>query len=134
MGRIERGAITPLTRTDVPASLLAVLKKGMAVLPPIARVGGGVRPRASAGRARAELCPTTIEVPNLVVPEPERDAGSSEDETRARGHHNHCGPDGGTPAADAANVRSYPGNRGPRPRSRRHGRSRSRRQPARVRC
>src|SRR4051794_11105057 len=30
IGRIERGALTPMARTDVPTSLIAVLRKGMA--------------------------------------------------------------------------------------------------------
>ncbi len=86
MGRIERGAITPMKRDDVPRSLLVVLKKAMAVLP-ANRYPSAVEFARALQRVELELsyAPTTIEVPNLVVPEPERDAGSSEDETRARG-------------------------------------------------
>ena len=86
MGRIERGAITPLTRTDVPASLLAILKKGMAVKAS-ARYDSAVDFARALQRVELELNyqPTPIDVPNLVVPAPEAPAGPAEDETRARG-------------------------------------------------
>jgi serine/threonine protein kinase len=86
MGRIERGAITPMKREDVPRSLLVVLKKAMAVSP-ANRYPSAIEFARALQRVELELsyAPTNIEVPNLVVPEPERDAGSGEDETRARG-------------------------------------------------
>ena len=86
MGRIERGAITPMKRDDVPRSLLVVLKKAMAILP-ANRYPSAVEFARALQRVELELsyAPTNIEVPNLIVPEPERDAGSGEDETRARG-------------------------------------------------
>ncbi len=86
MGRIERGAITPLNRTDVPASLLAALKKGMAVKPS-ARFDTAVDFGRALQRVELELNyqPTAIDVPNLVIPAPMAPAGPAEDETRARG-------------------------------------------------
>ncbi len=87
MSRIERGAITPLTRDDVPAALVAVLKKGMAV-----KVSDRYDSAVDFGRAlqrvelELKLQPTAIDVPNLVVPAPEApSAGPDDDATRARG-------------------------------------------------
>ena len=86
MGRIERGAITPLDRTDVPASLLAVLKKAMATKA-ADRYDTAVDFARALQRVELELNyqPTAIDVPNLVVPAPEAPVGPAEDETRARG-------------------------------------------------
>ncbi len=69
MGRIERGDITPMDRTDVPASLLAVLRKGMAVSR-AERFASAVDFARALQRVEMELnyAPTTIDVPNLVVP------------------------------------------------------------------
>ena len=86
MTRIERGAITPMDRTDVPSSLLAVLRKGMATNRD-QRFASAVDFARALQRVELELsyAPTPIEVANLVVPEPEaRPAGGHEDETRAR--------------------------------------------------
>jgi len=86
MTRIERGAITPMDRTDVPSSLLAVLRKGMATQRE-QRFASAVDFARALQRVELELsyAPTPIEVANLVVPEPEaRPAGGQEDETRAR--------------------------------------------------
>ncbi|MBH0129520.1 serine/threonine-protein kinase [Salinibacterium sp. NK8237] len=88
IGRIERGLITPLTRDDVPASLLAVLRKGMA-----SRRDDRFATALDFARAlqRVELelgyAPTTVDVPNLAVDQVTHsgtDAGD-DDATRARG-------------------------------------------------
>lgn len=88
MGRIERGAITPMDRDDVPPALLAVLRKGMAV-------DRTLRYSSAVDFARAlqaiELSlsypPTQIDVPNLSqIEAPPRPAGDDlADATRARG-------------------------------------------------
>lgn len=85
MGRIERGQVTPLTRTDVPASLLAVLRKGMAVSRDD-RFSSAVEFARALQRVEIELnyAPTAIDVPNLVVPEEPIDRSADEDATRAR--------------------------------------------------
>ncbi|GAA1832954.1 serine/threonine-protein kinase [Agromyces salentinus] len=84
IGRIERGTITPMQREDVPRSLTAVLAKGMAVRRED-RYPSAVEFARALQRVELELgyATTTIEVPNLVVAEPQ----PSEDEagaTRAR--------------------------------------------------
>ncbi|MDT5011392.1 MAG: hypothetical protein QOH57_3009, partial [Mycobacterium sp.] len=88
MGRIERGAITPMDRNDVPPALLAVLRKGMAV-------DRTQRYSTAVDFARAlqaielslSYTPTQIDVPNLAqVDVPVRPAGDDHaDATRARG-------------------------------------------------
>lgn len=85
MGRIERGDITPLTRTDVPASMLAVLRKGMAV-DRADRFASAVDFARALQRVEIELdyAPTTIDVPNLVVPDVAIDRTTDDDATRAR--------------------------------------------------
>ena len=85
MGRIERGQITPLSRTDVPASLLAVLQKGMAV-DRHDRFTSAVDFARALQRIEIELnyAPTAIDVPNLIVPEEPIDRTSDDDATRAR--------------------------------------------------
>lgn len=85
MGRIERGSITPLTRTDVPASLLAVLRKGMSV-ERADRFASAVDFARALQRVEIELeyAPTTIDVPNLVVPDAAIDRSTDDDATRAR--------------------------------------------------
>ncbi|UOQ88812.1 serine/threonine protein kinase [Agromyces endophyticus] len=85
MGRIERGAITPIGRPDVPASLVAVLAKGMAVHR-ADRYPSAVEFARALQRVELELgyAATTIEVPNLGA---ERDAAPADDgadATRAR--------------------------------------------------
>ncbi|QAV69892.1 serine/threonine protein kinase [Salinibacterium sp. UTAS2018] len=88
MGRIERGLITPLTRTDVPASLLAVLRKGMASRRED-RFASALDLARALQRVELELgyAPTTVDVPNLAVDDVARTANDSgdEDATRARG-------------------------------------------------
>lgn len=84
IGRIERGAITPIDRADVPRSLASVLAKGMA-----ARRGDRYPSAIEFARAlqRVELelgyAATTIEVPNLASA---REAATDDDSdaTRAR--------------------------------------------------
>ncbi|ANJ26697.1 serine/threonine-protein kinase [Agromyces aureus] len=84
IGRIERGAITPMDRTDVPRSLLAVLAKGMATSRDD-RYPSAVEFARALQRVELELgySATTIEVPNLAVVE-ERDTVDDADATRAR--------------------------------------------------
>ncbi|SDH29494.1 Serine/threonine protein kinase [Leifsonia sp. 98AMF] len=87
MGRIERGMITPLDRPDVPASLAAVLRRGMATRRED-RYQTAVDFARALQRVELELglAPTSIDVPNLSVgdarPGPSADGG--EQETRAR--------------------------------------------------
>ena len=86
IGRIERGAVTPMARDDVPRSLLAVLSKGMAS-DRTDRFATAVDFARALQRVELELgyAPTTIEVPNLHIAAPTRDEqGDADDETRAR--------------------------------------------------
>lgn len=86
IGRIERGAITPMQRTDIPASLLAVLQKGMAVSR-TDRYASAIELARALQRIELELgyAPTGIEVPNLhIASERPDETPGSEDETRAR--------------------------------------------------
>lgn len=86
IGRIERGAITPLQRTDLPTSLVAVLHKGMAT-DRADRFATAVDFARALQRVELELgyAPTTIDVPNLLVQAPEREGEpDGEDETRVR--------------------------------------------------
>ena len=84
IGRIERGAITPIGRDDVPRSLIAVLQKGMASRR-ADRFATAVDFARALQRVELELgySPTTIEVPNLAVAD-ERPAAGGDDETRVR--------------------------------------------------
>jgi hypothetical protein len=87
IGRIERGIITPLTRDDVPASLVAVLRKGMASRRED-RFATALDLARALQRVELELgyAPTTVDVPNLAVDEaPRDDADDDGDATRARG-------------------------------------------------
>lgn len=88
MGRIERGAITPMDRDDVPPALLAVLRKGMAI-DRTQRYATAVEfARALQGiELSLSYAPTQIDVPNLShVEAPVRPAGEDvADRTRARG-------------------------------------------------
>ncbi len=86
IGRIERGAITPMARDDVPTSLTAVLRKGMA-LRREDRFATAVDFARALQRVELELgyAPTTIDVPNILVDAPERgDEADDADATRAR--------------------------------------------------
>jgi serine/threonine protein kinase len=88
MGRIERGAITPMDRDDVPPALLAVLRKGMAV-DRTQRYANAVDFARALQAIELSLSypPTQIDVPNLSqVEAPPRPAGDDHaDATRARG-------------------------------------------------
>lgn len=86
IGRIERGAITPMARDDIPRSLLAVLQKGMATNRDD-RFATAVDFARALQRVELELgyAPTTIDVPNLLIDAPSRDGQADDaDETRAR--------------------------------------------------
>ena len=86
IGRIERGAITPMSRDDVPPTLLAVLQKGMAT-DRRDRFQTAVDFARALQRVEMEVGynPTSIEVSNLDIAAPDRglDEGG-EDETRMR--------------------------------------------------
>ena len=88
IGRIERGAITPMDRSDVPRSLTAVLAKGMATRRDD-RYPSAVEFARALQRVELELgyAPTSIEVPNLAserVESSEGAVGDDADATRAR--------------------------------------------------
>lgn len=84
IGRIERGMITPIDRDDLPPSLVAVLRKGMATKRDD-RFATAVDFARALQRVELELGfpPTSIDVPNLRVLD-ETPPSSGEDETRAR--------------------------------------------------
>lgn len=84
MGRIERGAITPIYRTDVPRSLTAVLAKGMAKRRDD-RFPSAIEFARALQRIELELgyAATSIEVPNLTS-SPEAPYDDAADATRAR--------------------------------------------------
>ncbi|WP_085370326.1 serine/threonine-protein kinase [Leifsonia sp. NCR5] len=84
IGRIERGMITPIDRDDLPPSLVAVLRKGMATKRDD-RFATAVDFARALQRVELELgfAPTSIDVPNLRVLD-ESPPASGEDETRAR--------------------------------------------------
>ncbi|MEO7123254.1 MAG: protein kinase [Lacisediminihabitans sp.] len=87
IGRIERGAISPMERTDLPPSLIPVLQKGMAS-DRSDRFQTAVDFARALQRVELELgySPTTIDVPNLTADVPRRDdQDDSADATRARG-------------------------------------------------
>lgn len=88
MGRIERGAITPMARDDVPPALLAVLRKGMAV-DRTQRYANAVDFARALQAIELSLSypPTQIDVPNLSqVEAPARPVEDDHaDATRARG-------------------------------------------------
>lgn len=87
IGRIERGIITPLTRGDVPASLVAVLRKGMASRRED-RFATALDFARALQRVELELgyAPTTVDVPNLSIDDtPRANAEDDADATRARG-------------------------------------------------
>lgn len=87
IGRIERGVITPMTRTDLPPSMIPVLRKGMSS-DRNDRYASAVEFARALQRVELELgyTPTTIDVPNLVVDAPRRrEEEDAADATRARG-------------------------------------------------
>lgn len=86
IGRIERGAVTAMARDDIPVSLTAVLRKGMAS-DRNARFATAVDFARALQRVELELgyAPTTIDVPNLHIAAPRRDSETDDaDATRAR--------------------------------------------------
>jgi serine/threonine protein kinase len=86
IGRIERGAITPMERTDIPRSLIAVLQKGMATERED-RFASALDFGRALQRVEMELgyARTELEVPNLHLETPERPADTGgDDETRVR--------------------------------------------------
>ena len=86
IGRIERGAITPMSRDDIPRSLTAVLQKGMAS-DRNDRFATAVDFARALQRVELELgyTPTAIDVPNLLIEAPHRDGEADDDDaTRAR--------------------------------------------------
>lgn len=85
ISRIERGTITPMDRTDVPASFLAALQKGMAASRND-RYATAVDFARALQRVELELgySPTGIEVPNLTIEAERPDDTGGEDETRLR--------------------------------------------------
>ena len=86
IGRIERGAITPMARDDIPRSLTAVLQKGMAS-DRDDRFATAVDFARALQRVELELgyTPTAIDVPNLLVEAPLRGGDADDDDaTRAR--------------------------------------------------
>ena len=86
IGRIERGAITPMERTDLPPSLVAVLRKGMSTLRED-RFASALEFGRALQRIEMELgyARTEIEVPNMYFEAPERGPeGDDADETRVR--------------------------------------------------
>jgi hypothetical protein len=86
IGRIERGAITAIDRDDIPASLKAVLQKGMAThrsdrYPSAAEFARALQ------RIELELgySPTDLNIPNLVIKSERADATAGDPgETRVR--------------------------------------------------
>ena len=88
IGRIERGTITPITREDIPRSLVAILSKGMSVSADD-RFATAVDFARALQRVEMELsyAPTAIDVPNLTILERVHDADAAEsgDATRIRG-------------------------------------------------
>jgi serine/threonine protein kinase len=85
IGRIERGAITPIDRDDLPRSLVAVLQKAMSprrsdrypTAVDFARALQGVE-------LELGYTPTTIEVPNLAIHADDARGAQDENETRLR--------------------------------------------------
>ncbi|MGN6327269.1 serine/threonine-protein kinase [Pseudolysinimonas sp.] len=88
IGRIERGAITPMDRDDVPASLIAVLTRGMAVRR-ADRYQSAVDFARALQRVELELgyAPTGIELPSAGGSDDDEPAPPSDDapETRLGG-------------------------------------------------
>ncbi|MFD4420333.1 serine/threonine-protein kinase [Agromyces sp. NPDC058484] len=84
IGRIERGAITPIDRPDVPRTLSSVLAKGLATRRDD-RYPTAVEFARALQRVELELgyAPTSIEVPNLAIERSGSDDDGA-DATRAR--------------------------------------------------
>ncbi|MEO8527627.1 MAG: protein kinase [Pseudolysinimonas sp.] len=86
VSRILRGDITPLSRTDVPSSLVAVLRKAMSV-DRRHRFDDVVQFARALQRVEIELgyAETPIEAPNLDAPRSRPAVADDGDRTRARG-------------------------------------------------
>lgn len=107
IGRIERGAITPIDRDDVPQSLQSVLRRGMAVRRE-QRYASAVEFARALQRIELELgyAATAIEVPTQLLAEQSADAAPAEDgadATRARVASIQAQP--AAPDADATRAR-----------------------------
>ncbi len=132
IGRIERGMVSPIGRPDLPDSLVAVLRKGMA-LRPVDRYATALEFARALQRVERELgyAPTPIEVPRIAgldsptaegqdlgsgaPPSPGTAGVPSADETRVRGVATIIAqPESSSPAArvggadaDATRVRDF---------------------------
>jgi eukaryotic-like serine/threonine-protein kinase len=87
IGRIERGAVTPMPRSDIPRTLTAVLAKGMAT-DRTERFSTVIEFGRALQRVEMELgfAPTPLDVPNLTIDEEDRaESDPDVEETRARG-------------------------------------------------
>jgi hypothetical protein len=87
IGRIERGSVTPIDRTDMPRSLTAILAKGMSVQAEN-RFATAIDFARALQRVEMELsyAPTAIDVPNLtILDRPGESADDGGDKTRIRG-------------------------------------------------
>lgn len=118
IGRIERGTITPITREDIPRSLVSILNKGMSASADD-RFATAVDFARALQRVEMELsyAPTAIDVPNLTILERVHDADVAEsgDATRIRGvatvHAQPvapAAPAAAPPAADPTVIRRMP--------------------------
>ncbi|MFU8945981.1 serine/threonine-protein kinase [Mycetocola zhadangensis] len=87
IGRIERGSITPMDRSDIPRSLTVILAKGMSVSADD-RFATAIDFARALQRVEMELsyAPTAIDVPNLtILDRPSGAADDAGDKTRIRG-------------------------------------------------
>ncbi len=114
VGRILRGAITPMPRTDVPASLIAVLRKAMSV-ERAHRFDDVVQFARALQRVEIELgyAETPIEAPGLNVPRTRAAESDDADRTRARGitsiaAQQPAAPVAPPPGEDATRARQVP--------------------------
>ncbi|MET0304440.1 MAG: serine/threonine-protein kinase [Microbacteriaceae bacterium] len=85
IGRIERGAVSPIARDDVPRSLASVLAKGMATRRS-ERYASVIEFARALQRVELELgyATTSIDVPSLVVQNTAEAVGDDEDATSLR--------------------------------------------------
>ncbi|PPF46050.1 serine/threonine protein kinase [Pseudoclavibacter sp. AY1F1] len=85
ISRIERGAISPIDRGDVPRSLVSVLHKAMA-RNPAHRYQSAVEFAYALQRVELELnyAPTAIDVPNMTISAPAATGGGDADATSLR--------------------------------------------------
>ena len=86
IGRIERGAITPIDRDDIPASLAAVLARGMATNR-TDRFASAAEFARALQRVELELgySQTDLDIPHLDLRHEPTDAADAGNETRVRG-------------------------------------------------